>query len=226
MGAALQRTVGLDQPRDEQRVDALGTRGERGQPGVAQLAVGVEQDGHVVARPRHARVAGGPEAGVAVEHDHLGAGRRASAGPSSREPESTATTLGVGGQVVADRAQQRPQLGRRVVQDGDDREAHARRLGEQRVQRAGRALPGVDGRALARGGAQARAQRVVAGDAQQRIGQRAGVAAGDAQRGVAQRLGEARQVADHGGRAVGGRLQRREPEALQVRGATTASAPA
>ena len=118
---------------------------------------------------------------------------RASAGPSSREPESTTTSWVSGGRWSRREAQQARQLGRGVVQDGDDREAHARRLGEQRVQRGGRALPGVEGGALARGGAQAGAQGVVAGDAQQGVGERAGVADRDAQRGVAQRLGEARR---------------------------------
>ena len=51
------------------------------QPGVEQLAVGVEQDGDGVARRGHARVARRPEARVAVEHDDLGAGGRGQRGP-------------------------------------------------------------------------------------------------------------------------------------------------
>ena len=112
MCAALQPSVGLDKPRDEQRVDPLGAGGERRQPGVAQLAVGVEQDGHVVARPRHAGIAGGPEAQVALEHDHLGAGGGRERGPVVARARVDRHDLGVGGQVVADGAQQRRQLGR------------------------------------------------------------------------------------------------------------------
>ena len=52
------------------------------------------------------------------------------------------------------------------------------------MQRGGRPLPGVQLGALARGGAQAGAQGVVAADAHQGVGQRADVADRDAQRRV------------------------------------------
>ena len=97
---------------------------------------------------------------------------------------------------------------------------------EQRVQRVGRPLPGVARGALARGGAQARAQRVVAADAQQRVGERAGVAGRHAQRGVAERLGEHGEVGDDAGVPCAAASSGGRPKPSSYDGATTASAPA
>ena len=64
---------------------------------------------------------------------------------------------------------------------------------------------------------QPRAQVAVGGDPQERVGEPVGVARRDAQRPVAERLGEDGQVADDARRAERGRLDRRQPEALEPR---------
>jgi hypothetical protein len=112
MGAALERSVGLDESRDEQRLQAARPGRKGGQPAVAQLAVGVEQHRHLVPRPRHADVAGGPEAEVGVERDHLGAGGGGQRGPVVARARVDDHVLGAGRKVVAHRPQQRRELGR------------------------------------------------------------------------------------------------------------------
>ena len=167
---------------------------ERGEPGVEQLAVGVEQDGHVVARRARRRRCWPPRSpGCRRARSTSAPAARASAGPSSREPESTTTSWASAGEVARERGQQRRQLGRRVVQDGDDREAHARGLGEQRRAARRPRAPRCSAAARSRAAAPRRARR--ASSPPMRSSASASAPASprrDAQRGVAQRLGEAR----------------------------------
>ena len=71
--AALQRPVGVQQPRHHQRVAFARELHEPREPRVEQHAVGVQPHGHVVARTRQTSVVRRAEAWVAVEHDDVGA---------------------------------------------------------------------------------------------------------------------------------------------------------
>ena len=90
---ALDRPVGLEQPRDPEAVGA--DRGGAGEPverPVEQLAVGVEQDGDRLARTLDARVVGRAEARVGTELDHLGARGAGERGALVARAASTTTS--------------------------------------------------------------------------------------------------------------------------------------
>ena len=122
-----------------------------------------------------------PKPRLPLEHDHLGAGARRERGAVVGEPESTATSLGVGGQVAPQRA------GSSAASSGAEScrtvtivKLTRRRVGEQRVQGGGRASPGVAAARSPRGGAQRARARPRRRRCQQGIGERAGVAGRDA----------------------------------------------
>ena len=187
--------------------------------GVQQLHVGVHERRHRRLHQLEAGVASGAEAAVAVERDHLRCrARRASSAPPSLEPLSTTTSAGARIEVALDRVEQALQVRRGVVDHGDDRErGHAGRLGQDRPRLARRPLPRQLRHRLAAGRHQPLAQAGLALQAEQRVGERAGVAGRHPQRARPRASPRTREVRHHRRRAAGQRLDRREAEALVAR---------
>jgi len=125
MRRPLHAPVGVQQPRRVQgaRVRA-GDRRERGERAVDQLAVGVEQHGHVVPRPLDSGVARGAEPRVVAPFHDLGAPGRGTVGAAVGRARVDHDELRPLAHVRVDRAQQRRELGGGVVQHDDDREGH------------------------------------------------------------------------------------------------------
>ena len=125
VGGALHAAVGVEQPGDVQRARVVGGgTGEPGQRVVEQLAIGIEQHGHVVARALDAGVGRRAEARVGPQLDHLGAPGGGALGAAVGRAGVDRDQLRPRRQVRVDRAQQRRQLGGGVVQHDDDREGH------------------------------------------------------------------------------------------------------
>ena len=151
VGAALERPVGVEETRREQGVALAGFGDQAGEPVVQQLDVGVEEDGHVLAGQFEPGVVRRAEAGVAVEHDHLGAvggGERCAVVARPRVDDDELRAVA---QVALERVEQHGQLGPRVVQHDDDGEAHpAASASSVRRSRAASSQPGIAGAAARR----------------------------------------------------------------------------
>ena len=212
---ALERAVRVEQPRHPQPA-AGRARGEQGERAVEQLAVRVEEDGDGMLRPLDAHVVGRPEPRVVPELDDLGPGR-------PRERRALVGRRGVhddqlrrGGEPPERGEQRRERPGRVVEHDDDGERGHAASASTARVRRAVSAQ--VSGAILAWPAAsRRRAERRVALEREQRVGERPGVPGRHVQRALAQHLAEHREVGDDRGRAGCQALDRREPEALEPR---------
>ena len=104
---------------------AAGEGGKAGERAVEQLAVGVEQDGDVVAGLGDARVAGRAEPGVVRQLDHLGTALAGQAGAAVGRAAVDDHELRRVDEVPLDRVEQHAQLGLGVVEDDDGGEGHA-----------------------------------------------------------------------------------------------------
>ena len=154
--AALDARRRAQQPRDEQRVRGRARRGERAERAVEQLAIGVEEHGHVVRGVLEAGVVRRPEPEVSFEHDRLRPVRAGDRGALVARAAVDDDDLRRRAEVALDRGQQRREVARRVVDDDDDGEAHRAR--PRRGRRASRAptAPSRSARRPARRGGQAR----------------------------------------------------------------------
>ena len=125
MGGSLHAPVRIEQTRDVQRAWVLAR--QRGQPrerAVEHLAVRVQQHRHVVPRELHTGVAGGAEARVAGQHEHLGAAR-------ARQLRATVARPGVDDDELSgrlERVEQDPQLRLGVMEHDDDGERHRQKI--------------------------------------------------------------------------------------------------
>ena len=123
--AALDGAVGVQEPRDDERVACGGQLDQAAQAVVEQLDVGVQEDRHRRPDVLEAGDVRGAEAGV-PGHAHdaravtLGERRAAVGGARVDDDE-----LRRGGQMALDRAQEDLEVGLGVVQDDEQRRVHA-----------------------------------------------------------------------------------------------------
>ena len=168
-------------------------------------------------RELEAGVAGGAEARVVGQRDHLGAVHRGERDAAVARAGVDHDQLRALGQVGGDRAQQQLELGLGVVQHDHDAEAHA-----AASRTALRARPRGRPRALAQGFAAAvgepRAQRLVGRERAHRVGEARDVAGRHVQRAGAGGLAQGGDVGHDRGRAVREALERRVAVALAPRG--------